>query len=374
MKQAYTAGLELAARTKVLRLRELPLAGRALVKTGDRVEAETEVLHADLPGEIDILRLAERLSVEAPRAISGLKVKLGEEIQTGQLLAELSSFFGWFKSSVKSPIAGVVEFITESNAHLGIRRAATPLSVKAYLAGVVREVQETKSVLIESTAALLQGIFGVGGERFGRVELLKVPPTSFLDEHTVRNLNQDLHSKVVVGGSGLSAGALKAFAERNIAALITGAIETPVLSEFIGYDLGVSITGDEAVPFSLIITEGFGRLPISSQILDLLNPLEGHLASVNGATQVRAGALRPEVIVPLGTEDQAEAVQTERRTLEVGRRVRLIRVPHFGKYGEVIALPLEPKAVESGAVVRVAKIKLQSGEEVTVPRANLEIS
>ena len=38
-----------------------------------------------------------------------------------------------------------------------------------------------------------------------------------------------------------------------------------------------------------------------------------------------------------------------------------------------VAGPAEPVTIESGATVRVLKAKLDSGEEVLVPRANVEI-
>ena len=134
----------------------------------------------------------------------------------------------------------------------------------------------------------------------------------------------------------------------------------------------MAITGREDVPFTLIVTEGFGELAMSERTFALLEKLEGREASVNGATQVRAGAVRPEVFVPLEcSSEEASGISFE---LIVGSRVRLIRTPHFGLTGDVAALPEAPERIETGALVRVARVRLAGGEEVTVPRANIELS
>ena len=59
--------------------------------------------------------------------------------------------------------------------------------------------------------------------------------------------------------------------------------------------------------------------------------------------------------------------------LEIGSLVRIIRDPHFGVIGTVANLPPEPQVLESGSKSRVLGVKLADGEQVTVPRANVEL-
>jgi len=151
-----------------------------------------------------------------------------------------------------------------------------------------------------------------------------------------------------------------------------------VLREFTGREIAVSVTGDEDVPFTLIITEGFGKLPVSERVMNLARHYEGKEASVNGATQVRAGAMRPELIIPLAqssaqTSSLSEGAEEETRFLRTGARVRIIRVPYFGQFGEITAMPPEPQRIPSGALVRVLDVHLDNGDEVVVPRANVEL-
>jgi hypothetical protein len=57
----------------------------------------------------------------------------------------------------------------------------------------------------------------------------------------------------------------------------------------------------------------------------------------------------------------------------VGTRIRLIREPYFGQFATVTAMPAELHNIETEAMVRVAEVKLDSGDTVLVPRANVEI-
>jgi hypothetical protein len=124
---------------------------------------------------------------------------------------------------------------------------------------------------------------------------------------------------------------------------------------------------------TLILTEGFGEIPMAQRTWDLLSSLEGELASIDGATQIRAGVIRPEVIVTRADAASGGSEEEPDQTLEPGSRVRLIRAPHFGSLGTVVALPVELADIETESSVRIAVVKLDTAGEARVPRANLEI-
>lgn len=373
MATAYTPGLEVTASTVVQKIRELPLPGTALVKVGDVVEPSTAVLSAELPGDIHIVRVADRMGFDPGDVLSGMKVQVGSVVQQGDLLCELKTFFGWFTSQLTSPVAGVVEFFTEANAHLAIRGPSSMLKVDAYVPGLVVEVDEGKSVTVETEGAFIQGIFGVGGECLGEILALDAAPDALLTTSDFTRYAGTLKGKIVVGGSRYESATLAWLGGEGVSAVVVGSIDSATLRAFVGFDIGVSITGDEEVPFTLIVTEGFGELAMSTRIIELAKSLNGRRASVNGATQVRAGAMRPELIVANPTRSAERPAELLPRTLSVGAKVRIIRVPYFGEFAEVTELPNEPEAVPSGAIVRVLRARLQSGEKVTVPRANVEL-
>jgi len=125
----------------------------------------------------------------------------------------------------------------------------------------------------------------------------------------------------------------------------------------------------------LVITEGFGSIAMAEQTFTLLKAREGMKTSINGATQIRAGVVRPEILIPLA-EATAAASDAENDTteglLEVGSSVRIIREPYFGKLGRVTELPVELQNLETEAQVRVLRVELEDGEQTTLPRANVE--
>ena len=46
------------------------------------------------------------------------------------------------------------------------------------------------------------------------------------------------------------------------------------------------------------------KIQMGAQTFDLLNENSDRLASINGATQIRAGVIRPEIIIPTGASSQ----------------------------------------------------------------------
>ena len=98
MSQAYTPRLEVSERVRIVKVRELPLPGKTLVRVGDTVKPETAVLSAELPGDLDIIRIADRLGFDPEQVVSSMKVKVGDKVSAGDVLCEVKSFFGFFTS------------------------------------------------------------------------------------------------------------------------------------------------------------------------------------------------------------------------------------------------------------------------------------
>jgi hypothetical protein len=375
---AYVPGLIISPKTKIEKIRELSLAGKTLVQAGATVDYDTPVLSAQIPAEIYIVRIPDRTGVDALQVKDGLLCKVGDSVQKGELIFKLKTFFGLWTTQLESPVSGVVEFVNESTGHLGIRPPATILQIPAYVNGVVAEVATDRFVRIEANVAMLQGIFGIGGENFGKIFVLDIGNDKIVTREYLADLGVDLVGLVLIGGSSFDLAALNFALEQKVVGILTGSITSEVLRDFIGYNLGTAMTGDEKIGLTLIISEGFGELAISERVMEIAKTLQGQIASVNGATQVRAGAVRPEVIVSAKVQDESGNLKSEQlltsETLEVGRRVRIIRTPYFGKFGIVAELPTQLTQIESGAVVRVAKVVLQDeNRELYIPRTNLEL-
>jgi hypothetical protein len=369
MGTAYTPGLKVSPFTVVRKTRRLPLKGEVVVSVAEEVTPETVVARTSVPGILRKVRASEKLGLEPDELPAAMKIKEGDPVVAGQLLASTRSFFGFVTTECKAPVEGVVEIISPVTGHVSIRENPNPIEVRAYVRGRVAEVIEGEGVVVETRGALIQGIFGIGGERQGAIRMVADTPQAPLTE---QQITPDMAGQVIVGGSNLSSAALQRASEVGVAAIVVGAIVDQDLVQFLGYDIGVAITGHEAINLTLILTEGFGTIPMAERTFTLLRSLEGQMASVNGATQIRAGVIRPEVIVPRPA--QAETEGAERQDLEIGTAIRIIREPNFGKLATVAALPAELQQIPTGAKVRVLEAELvENGERVVVPRANVEI-
>lgn len=375
---AYTPGLKVSPRTKIEKTRRLPLKGAVLVAEGDLVAPDTVVARTELPGIMQTVKLAEQLGVEPGDLPSLLQVKVGDAVEIGTLLAQTKGLFGLFKSEVKSKVAGVLEMVSEQTGHLGIRQTPTPVEKDAYIRGHVKSVIADEGVVVECDGALVQGIFGVGGEHQGRIAVAVPSADSPLTENSITDAHK---GAIIVGGSNVSLGALRKAGEVGARGIVAGGVIDRDLIQYLRdalhdltFDIGVAITGHEPIPFALVITEGFGEIRMAQRTFDLLKSLDGRNASVNGATQIRAGVIRPEVIVPEeGTGGNIDIPVTASGELAVNTPIRIIREPYFGALGTVTNLPAELVQVESQTWVRVMEAKLDDGRVVMVPRANVEI-
>ena len=368
--QALVPGLRQVADLVIQRRRELPVPGDLLVEIGQQVTSDQVVAQAELPGDLQVLRLPEKMGIEVFEVCEGLRVKEGDSVERGTLLCEHAGLFGWFKTKAVAPLAGVIEFISQRSGHIGLRLPSHVLQLSAYISGIVTTVEAERAVLIQSKAAFIQGIFGVGGERQGRLKILAVAPEATV---TAVDIPAECAGAVLVGGTNPSLEALQVACARGATAFVTGAIGAEALAGYLGYDLGIALTGDEPVDMTVIATEGFGTIPISERVLEIVTRFEGLHASVNGATQVRAGALRPEIIIPHQVTTDIVGLSTTSFGLTPGSEVRLLRVPYFGRRGIVQDLPKALGKIATGACARVVRVKLTDGVVVTVPRANVEL-
>jgi len=297
-------------------------------------------------------------------------VKVGDHVEKDQIIAETKSFFGMFKSECKSPTTGTVETVSHAGGSVGIRQAPLPIEVKAYIAGKVAEVIPSEGVVVETRGALIQGIFGVGGERTGIMEMVSADVNGVLD---APQITPEHAGKILVGGANVTGAALRKASAVGVVGLIAGGLVDKELVDFLGYDIGVAITGHENITITVVVTEGFGSIPMARRTFDLFASLSGKMASINGATQIRAGVIRPEVVVPLTGPAPENGEKEDPFVLQVGTSIRVIREPYFGLLGAVTGLPPKLVRVDSGAEVRVLDAKLADGRDVTVPRANVEI-
>ena len=370
MAHSYTPGLKVLKKTIFKKERILPLKGDVLVKSGDQLTPDTIVASTNLPGNVQMLKVSNILNIDPKDVVEALQVKEGQEVKKGDIIAETSGIFGMFKSSVESPVDGTIESISQSTGRVVVREAPIPVEVDAYVSGVVDDVVENEGIVLKSNAAFIQGIFGIAGEKRGDLLVVSSGPE---EELTADQITGDMKGKILIGGSFLSLEAYKKALSVQVAGIVVGGFNYYDLKAILGYNLGVAITGTEKLNTALIVTEGYGSIPMSEATFSLLKENDGKAASINGATQIRAGVIRPEIVIPLDSENTDNDSSSKiPEGIQEGSTVRVIRSPNFGKIGKVISLPSELNKMESETMVRVAEINID-GNNILIPRANLEM-
>ncbi len=371
MAHAYTPGLKVLHETKINKERRLPLKGTVVVENGTTVQPDDIVAKTDLPGNVQMVNVANQLNIDADDVNDAMAVKVGSEVRKDDMIAETKGLFGMFKSNVTAPVDGTIEIISDTTGQVVIREAPIPVEIDAYMSGRIKEVIPEEGVVIESEGVFIQGIFGIGGESRGDLAVIVKDRE---EEITEELITSKLAGKIVVGGSFISLKAYKKAIQMKVAGVVVGGFNYFDLEDILGYTLGVAITGSEDLVTSLILTEGYGKIRMGSQTFDLLKEHHGKFTSVNGATQIRAGVIRPEIVIPLSGDelkgDHKDAHASE--GIQAGSLVRVIRAPYFGRMGKVVDLPSELRKMESETMVRVAIIEID-GENIEIPRANLEM-
>jgi len=370
MAHSYTPGLTVADRTVVRRRRLLPLPGSVLVKMGDRVRSDLAVACAELPGKVYPINLANQLSIAPDEIKDYLVKKEGDAVQKDEILAENKPLIKWFKTEIRSPVAGTIESLSKVTGQVLLREPPRVLNLLAYIDGTVVETIPRQGVVVEAPCSFVQGIFGIGGEVWGELLVAVATPDEPLEPG---HLIPEMKGKIVVGGAFLSAETMAKAKELGIAGLVVGGIHDKDLRALLGYDLGVAITGTEQVGFTLILTEGFGTIPMASKTFRLLSAHTGQKASISGATQIRAGVIRPEIIIPRTGASTDVPTDFQRTGIRLGDSVRVIRDPLFGKIGEVSALPSDLASIPTESEVRVLEVTFANGARAVIPRTNIEV-
>jgi len=280
----------------------------------------------------------------------------GDAVQAGEVLAAPGGLLGRLRPGCRAPVDGQV--IAVRDGLIVIEEVPTTFELSAHLAGQVTNVMPNLGVVISTSGTLIQGVWGSGGESEGVLKVVAENPQRPL---RARSIDVSCHGTLVVGGRILDKEALEQAAEAKVRGVIAGSVDAG-LRDFL-----------RALPFPVMITEGFGSLPMVPHLFSLLQANMGREAMLNADVQTRWGARRPELLIPLRAEEERPPEESQPQPLEKGVYVRVVRAPYLGAMGRVSDLPSAPQTVESGARLQVAVVDLADEGSVAVPLSNLEL-
>ncbi len=294
MSARLKAVLKFAPDITIRKTRLLPVEGEVLVREGDLITADTVVARAQVPGYPVDVSVAFRLGVEAPDTSRYMLKGEGEEIVEGEPLARRKILLGISEELVVSPVSGTIESISDLTGVVIIRTPPVLVDSLAYVPGRVTKVLESEGCVIEARGALIQGLFGVGGETAGTIHVAVQTPA---DRIKTEDIGWDMKGHILVVGKGMTRKALERARDVGVRGVVTGSMDDAELAAFLGREIGLAITGQEQAGLTVVVTDGFGDMPMSENIFALLKEHQGHVASLNGTTHIRAESIRPEIFV-----------------------------------------------------------------------------
>ena len=334
--------------------RRLPSKGEVIVHLGERVEPTDVVARVHQTQDFRIVDVARKLGVPKSQVKRFLLKSVGDAVEAGQLIAMSG---GLARRKAHAPAKG--EIMAVGNGRVLIEVSPELIEVRAYLKGTVSKVTPGVGVVIEAAGAIVQGRWGCGGEAYGVLRVLAARPDEPL---RAKSIDVAAHGAVIVGGGWVDAAALEQAQQLQVRGLIVGSMEGALRAQA------------EAMSFPIILTEGFGRVPMAEPLFSLLHGQTGREASISAETRVRFGVTRPEILIPLPSESRLAPPPPPGAPLSVGARVRVVRPPYLGAVGVIEEMVAKTRRVESGARVYGAEVRLgTAAETVFVPYANLEL-
>jgi hypothetical protein len=336
----------------ITRERTLPVAGKVNVHVNQRVNPTDVIAEASFAREHVLLDVARTFGVSPAAADKMIKVKEGDRLPQGAMIAEGR---GLFSRSITAPRAGRV--MIAGGGQVLMEVGDTRVELKAGMPGVVTRVLPERGVIIQTAGALIQGVWGNGRIDNGLMVSLLEKPDDVLN---AGRLDVSLRGSVILGGHVRDLETLKAAAELPVRGLILSSLLSPL------------IVSAYQMRYPIIVMDGFGALPMNSAAFKLLTTNNKREVTVNAEHFDRYSGNRPEVIIPLPVSTEPPE-PNDFETFTVGQTVRLRRPPNAGMIGSLSNLPAGLSTLPTGLRAPAAEVKLENGETVLVPLVNLEV-
>jgi hypothetical protein len=338
--------------TTIVRERLLPVPGKVNVHVNQRVNPTDVIAETTFAREHVLLDVARTFGISPAAADKLIRVQEGDKLAQDALIAESS---GFFTRSIKAPRPGRVMIVGSGQVMMEV--GDTRIELRAGLPGLVSQVIPDRGVVIRTAGALIQGVWGNGRIDNGlMVNLLEKPD----DVLSAGRLDVSLRGSVILGGQIRDVETLKAAGELPVRGLILSSMPSSLLQT--AYQMR----------FPIMVTEGFGAIPMNSAAFKLLTTNNKREATVNAEHFDRYTGARPEVIIPLPISSEP-GEPNPYEPFAAGQQVRMRRPPNAGMIGTISNLPPGLSLLPSGLRAPAADVKLENGENVIVPLVNLEL-
>ncbi len=337
--------------TTIQRERMLPVPGRVVARKGQKINPSDVVAEAVISPEHLLLDVGRGLGLAPDEADQFIKVQAGDQVDTDDVIAERGAVA---RRIIRCPKPGKV--VVAGGGQVLLEVGSKPFELKAGLSGTVVELFPDRGVLIETTGALVQGVWGNGGVDFG---LLTVQAKSPKDELKADRLDVSMRGSVVLGGYCEDVEVINQLDYLPLRGLILASMSPALIPHALKVNCPV------------MVLEGFGRLPMNTVAFKLLSTSDRRDVSIHAVRWDHLAATRPEVVIPLPASTSNPPVEIVH--FKPGQPVHILRAPYRGAVGELERLLPEPVTLPNGLSVMAAEVKLETNEKVLVPLANMEV-
>ncbi len=343
--------------TTIRRERLLPqdAIGELEAREGERVDLRDVIARGAVPSRYVFVEALDYFGFKNQAQLDAIRlVEVGDMVEERQVIAGKASGRG---RKLLSPVTGVVSYVGEGR--IIIQETPEPVELQAGLIGQVVSVRERRGVVIETTGAVLQGIWGNGRLVIGT---LRVEPDDGIENIFSDQIDMQFRSAVVVTRKPIKAVTLRVISDQGFTGVIAPSMDISL------------IEAAKSMRAAILLTNGFRGTSMNQFTYSFLEKLAGKQATLDAALPDRFEARRPEVIVNLPPKaSQRPRPPDTDLTLQTGLSVRLTRGEHAGQVGNIVHLPKTPYVLENGLRLQCAQVQLVTGESIFVPVANFEV-
>jgi len=338
--------------TTLRRERLLPIPGRVVARLDQKVTPLDVIAEANFGQEHILLDVVAGLGVSEETADTLVQVRTGDRVEEGQVVAARG---GLFRKNVRVPSSGRVVAVGSGQILLEVGEGTYEL--RAGLPGVVTRLIPERGAEITMNGALIEGVWGNGRVDVGLMFPLLSSPG---DPLTASRIDISLRGSVLLCGTCSDATALRAANELPVRGLILGSISSALLPLAL------------QVRYPVVVLDGFDRRAMNAAAYRLLTTNSKREVTANGEPYNRYTGARPEVIIPLPVSEEPPQPRHV-KTFASGQQVRLVRAPEAGRVGTLMTLLPGLTAMPNGLRLPAGEVRLEGGEQITVPLANLEV-
>ncbi|MDO8498763.1 MAG: hypothetical protein Q7S44_03175 [bacterium] len=349
--------------------------GKIKVSVGQEVFPEVVLAEGQVSGGFRTIRLAGDLGVNPSQAESLLSRPLGQIIYQGELLAVRKGFFGTQQKIILSPVDGVLDVYDKKSGNLKLRLLPKLSKLVSGVYGIVDRVDEAKNlVMIRSFGTVVHGVLGSGRSREGLLEILASREMLV----SSKQILPSQQGRIVVGGGLVFLDALEKTMIVGVSGIISGGINAPDYLAMSGGAWNIRMKKWADVGVGLLVTEGFGSVPLGEDIYDILREHNEHFVILEGTRgRLILPSTEPDCLkkiretkISLPDEEMEGSLQVI--TLQVGLKVRLLSASFLGNQGVIESIDQSATLLPSGLSTVMVTV-VSSNRKLRVPYTNLEV-